>query len=136
MSRKISIGESLEIVSACADEFGRVVADFLYEWESEEPPLPLTVLFSDIGSKFCAMSPKMSRSDRKVFLDCIESLLRNGCDEVVGAAATGFWESVLAESSQDRFDFLEIATLLGPRSASHCIAWDNFTGCTTPGLTR
>ena len=54
--------------------------------------------------------------------------------ETSTAIATGFLEALLSESDLRTFDFREIAPMLGPECRSYCVAWDRFTGATTPGL--
>jgi len=109
-----------------------VVATLQKEWEPDE--LPKTIIFAEIGREFCDSIDSVLSAEHESVLECIEDLMREGCDDVKDAVATGFLEHLLNKASSGRLYFPTIAPLLGPECVRYCKAWDEFTGIKTPGL--
>ena len=60
----------------------------------------------------------------------IENYIQLGGPEA-DLVAVGFLEALLGRASAGRFDFTKVVKFLGPKSLEFCLAWDQFTGCTT-----
>jgi len=124
--------EALSRFGDFCDSLAEAVARERADWEPEPPPL--TVVMSRLGRAVASGAQGCSETDLKPVFELVESLLTDGEESVKDAVATGFLESLLGESSAGRLDFRKIAALLGEKAVEYCREWDEFTGCTTPGL--
>jgi hypothetical protein len=92
------------------------------------------VLFASYGNTIVKHWRSLSPTERSRVFDLVERLIRDGESLVGDAAATGLLEAVVHSSDRGDIDFREVAPLLGPQSKAHCIGYDSFHGCRTPGL--
>lgn len=76
----------------------------------------------------------MSDQNKEVVFNTIEQCLTEGDKLVREAVTTGLLEALLSESDDGRLDFKLISNYLGSKTLEYCRAWDQFTGCDTPGL--
>lgn len=75
--------------------------------------------------------------DIKKLMEIAEILLEHGSVDVQNAVATCYIENLVNAASNDEGKIVKYETFvpyLGPKAKEYCRAWDEFTGCKTPGV--
>lgn len=128
----MKLSEATDRVIGSFPPLANTLSNLNEEWRPQYPPA--TLLYAAFGQAIATLAVQLNDLEKTRILDCIEELLSQGDESVKAAVATGLIESLLSESSANRFDFRIISDYLGLRTKQHCLDWDRFTGCATPGL--
>ena len=101
-------------------------------WEGEEAGLCNDM--AEFSRYVSTLIADKRTSDLGRIFSLVEELMVNGDSHVKDATATCFLENLLNVASSGRIDAASFVPLLGPESRAYAIAWDKFTGVSTPGL--
>lgn len=93
-------------------------------WSPDLPPMIL--LFSQVGKALAAQLNSISKSERLVIFQHIETGMCSKEDELATAVATGLVESLVTASDENVELWTEIESCLQPESKKHALAWKNF----------
>jgi hypothetical protein len=120
---------SLTCLSAELDVLAKMLQ---HDWGDADPPY--TILFGQIGHALAIAASRMKDDEKERVFSAIELIMTEGTRQTRDAVATGLLEALQADASAGFLDFREVAPFLGDKSIEYCRAWDEFTGCRTPGL--
>lgn len=125
--------DCMNIVLKEFSEFKPYWEEYLLDWEDEERPglcLDMTIFSRFFRNEFLSMSKEY----KKKLFNFIELCVTQGDESVQTAATTCFLENLQNSMDEEEIIKASFVKLLGPESRDFCIAWDEFTGCKTPGL--
>ena len=110
----------------------------LETWDRTGLPVGLWVpsAFIQIGRAISSKRQPVSDRDlARLFVE-IERLMKSPDHIIANAVATDLLEAVSAAAHESGFDFSRVDPHLKPESRRYLVAWDDFRGQKTPGLTR
>jgi hypothetical protein len=103
------------------------------ETAGSEPPL--TLRLGALGDAFAKHAGELTPGQRRTFLGIVERVVATGTEADRSAVATGFLEALL-NAYDEGFDLRSIWPDLGPESRAYCLAWNEFTGVSSPDWMR
>ena len=101
------------------------------EWLPDSPPT--TLVFASLGRSICRGIECDSDEKNAQLWSTVEKAMDKGDEAVKNALATGLLEAVLSAASGG-LSITSITRHFGPTTMAYCRAWDEFTGCTTDGI--
>ena len=102
------------------------------DWNPDAPPV--TIAWAEMAHAIASHVMNIPEDSSAALFNHAEGLLVQGDEDTKAGVATGFLESLLAQSSAGRMDFQLIGPLLGKECREYCRAWDTFCGVRTGGL--
>jgi len=100
-------------------------------WAPDE--LLATVIMGDLGETVVLNSDNFSDEQYRELFAKVEKLLSIEDGKFGDAVATGFLEAIMHRLPTDKPPH-RVISFFGKEAREYCIAWDEFTGVTTPGL--
>ena len=107
-------------------------------WDRAGLPVGLWVpsAFIQIGRAIASKRQPVSDRDLARLFTEIERLMHSTDGVIANAVATDLLEAVSTGALESGFDFSRVDPHLGRESRRYLLAWDDFLGQKTPGLTR
>lgn len=91
------------------------------EWRPERPPV--TTLFASLGDRIAGDFVNAGGDVNRRVFSLIEQAMDSDDQKLVTAVATGLIEALVNRASRSEGLWIEMASLMGPRSRHHAEAW-------------
>jgi len=127
----IKIDEAVALFIGTSSRLGQAYRTLRAEWLPDSPPT--TLVFSSLGRSICRSIESDPDEEKILLWSTVENLMERGDEAVKNALATGLLEAVLSAASGG-LSITSITRRFGPTTMAYCRAWDEFTGCTTDGI--
>jgi hypothetical protein len=118
-------------------DFASIVRKEKQEYEDMKFEYTEHSFFNDLTGHTKKLIREERKDNIKELMGIAEILLEHGSEDVKNAVATCYIENLVNTASDEKEKAVTYETFipyLGPKSKEYCKAWDEFTGCKTPGL--
>lgn len=116
-----SCEDFIGLLTSTYDGIQAAYQEVLDEWRPEEPPM--TTLFAAFGDRIAEDFGKTRAEENRRMFALIEQGMDSDDPQLVTAVATGLIEALVSRAAKRDGVWAELATLLGPRSRHHAMAW-------------